>query len=493
MKIPLLSFVLLPMLFLFGGCTPENDLEEATLTLSESGTITFTKEASEKVITIETNQAQWVATSNASWLTTTAEGNRLTIKAESNETLRERKGSVVVSVGRAQQVLKVVQSQSGLVIQFYPETITSNQWGGKYAVDVIANSNTWTAETDADWLKIDAIPSARSMNIEVYENTSPEPRRAKIKLSLQDGGEEQEFWIAQEGIMYYIMPFMDFADGSRQSIKLYEQRRRSLQTYENASTGWLDFTTQSPAFPDVSYTIYHQNALLHAQLSASSKEMLQGEHLRQVIEMLRANGFTEERTTERVYYNPEKRVLCEIKPDYGTTPHILFTYQPKQPQAYPTFEAFPYPFGTDTSVDKQVMFAEVEAYEAAHGGKERYRLTYNKTGYLQFAIYDNDNTAEPTRAYFFTEDKPDVLETSVRYFSNMNKAFWDYRGYPLFTEEFMALATREGFVYERLDRIDRNRHVFSHKTRNVEMRIHWDKYSGMKEHQVILRMTTPVH
>lgn len=189
MKRPLLTLLLLPMLLLFGSCTPENDIEEATLTLSESGTITFTKEASEKVITIETNQPQIIASSNAPWLSTKIEGKQLTIKAEGNETLRERKGTVLVSVGRAQQALKVIQSQSGLIIQLYPETLKSTQWGGKFSVDVLANNDRWTASTDADWLRVEALPNARSMNIEVYENTETESRTAKIKLSLQDGSE----------------------------------------------------------------------------------------------------------------------------------------------------------------------------------------------------------------------------------------------------------------------------------------------------------------
>ncbi len=487
MRTPLLTLLLLPMLLIFGSCTPENDIEEATLTLSESGTITFTKEASEKVITIETNQPQIIANSNAPWLSTKIEGNQLTIKAEENQTLRERKGTVLVSVGRAQQSLKIIQSQSGLVIQVYPETLKSTQWGGKFSVDVLANSNTWTASTDADWLKVEALPSARSMNIEIYENTEVESRTAKIKLSLQNGSEDQEFMVTQEGIMFYIMPFMDFEDGSRSSIKLFEQRRRSLQTYEKAEAGWLDFTTQSPAFPDVSYTIYHQNALIHAQLSASSKEMLEGEHLRKIVEMLRENGFTEEQTTDRVYYNPTKRVLCEIKPDYGSTPHILFTYKPQQPKSHPTFTAFPYPFGTEPNVDRDVTFDEVVTYEQGRRGKERERLRFDN-GDMRFIIYDSDDSEEPSRAYFFSEKEKDILETSVRYFKNMNYAFWDYRGHPLFTEEFLELTKREGFEYSHLDRIDHKRYVFTHKTRNIEMRIHWAQYYGMKEHQLIIRM-----
>ncbi|MDY5857697.1 MAG: BACON domain-containing protein [Porphyromonas sp.] len=492
MKRPLLTLLLLPMLLLFGSCTPENDIEEATLTLSESGTITFTKEASEKVITIETNQPQIIASSNAPWLSTKIEGKQLTIKAEGNETLRERKGTVLVSVGRAQQALKVIQSQSGLIIQLYPETLKSTQWGGKFSVDVLANNDRWTASTDADWLRVEALPNARSMNVEVYENTETESRTAKIKLSLQDGSEDQEFVVTQEGIMFYIMPFVDFEDGSRISLKLFEQRRRSLLTDENSSTGWIGFTTQSPAFPDITYTLYHQNALLYAQLNASNKEYLEGEHLRKVIDRLRENGFTDERTADRVYYNPDKRILCEIKPDYGKTPHILFSYQPKQPQAHTTFTDFPYPFGTEPEVTKDVTFAEVAAYEAERKGKERSRMAH-KNGYLRFAIYDNEDPEEPTRAYFFSDKKSEVLEASVRYFRNMNYAFWDYRGYPLFTEEFLRLAEQEGFSYVGLDRRDRNRHVFVNSARKIEMRIHWDKYQGMKEHQLILRMTTPTN
>ena len=50
------------LLALFPACSPQSDVEEATLDLSTE-TLTFTKEASEQTLTVSTNKESWSALS----------------------------------------------------------------------------------------------------------------------------------------------------------------------------------------------------------------------------------------------------------------------------------------------------------------------------------------------------------------------------------------------------------------------------------------------
>lgn len=494
MKMKATFSLLLPLLMFLGSCTVDGDVEEATLEVSGEEVLVFTKDASEQKIQVTTNQARWRATSNAEWVTTTEEGETLTIAVEKNIVRKERKAQVLISSGAAQRVLTIVQAQAGLEVQCFPNKLTSSQWATDFQIDVMANTNNWTATCDAAWVKVEALPHARMVKVRLLENKLEEERTANIQVKLNDN-EEDTFIIPvqQTGKFSYILPFLDFEDGSRYSVKRFEAARKSLLNKEDTGdySGWIDFYTQSSMFPMVTYTIHGMNAMMHAQIDAVDKTYLQGEHLDVVVARLQAMGFTEIREPKRIMYNPEKRILAEIKPDYkDSTPHILFTYYPKQKGTFKTFDKFPYTFGmSPEEAKKEITLADIETYEKKQGSSFLREIKF-PNGFPRFRSYETPKEGVITRRnYFFSEVESGVMTTSVTYYDNFNLAFWDYRSYPVFTEEFIALAAKEGFKYDRLDLIDNRRHVFTNKSNGLEFRIHYHKASNETKEQVKVIMS----
>ena len=99
------------LLALLPACSPQSDVEEATLDLSTE-TLTFTKEASEQTLTVSTNKESWSALSpqEATWLSLTQEGNTLKVRAEANDLGNDRVGSVIVNAGGLQKRVTVRQA-----------------------------------------------------------------------------------------------------------------------------------------------------------------------------------------------------------------------------------------------------------------------------------------------------------------------------------------------------------------------------------------------
>ncbi len=495
MKMKVASSLLLPFLFFVGSCTVDNGVEEATLEVSGEEVLRFSKDESEQTLSITTNQPRWLVTDNAEWVTTTTEGKNLIIKVEKNVVLKERKAQVLITAGRAQKALSIVQSQAGLQVQCFPAELTTHQWKTDFQVDVMANTTDWSATCDADWVQVEAMPHARMIKVRVLENQDLEERKTNIIIKLKSNEQDEtSVPIVQSGKFSYILPFLDFEDGSRYSMKRFEATRRSLMIDEDVKdyTGWIDFYTQSPMFPRTVYTIHGLNAMMHAQLDAVDKEYLQGKHLDILLGMLKERGYTEVREPRKIIYNPEKRVLAEVKPDYkDNTPHILFTYYPKQTEQHKTFDSFPYTFGmTPADVEKETTADDVAAYEKERGSVLMKELLFTKTKYLRFRAYETRNEGVITkRTYFFSEFEEGVLVRSVTYYDNFNLAFWDYRTYPVITDEFMALAAKEGFKYDRLDLVDNRRHVFLNKEKGLELRMHYHQAFGEPKKQVKIYMS----
>ncbi len=481
--------LLLSIVTFMGSCTVDNDVEEATLGVSGEEKILFSRDASEQTLTVTTNQSRWLATDNAEWVTTVAEGNNLIIKVEKNEVQRERKAMILISAGRIQKTLTIVQAQAGLQVKCFPNELITDQWKKDFQIDVEANTAGWTATCSADWVQVEAMPHARMIKVRVLENKEIEARDANIIITLNNSSQDEtSIPVRQSGKFSYILPFLDFEDGSRYSMKRFEATRRSQMISENVTdySGWIDFYTQSALYPLVTYTIHGLNAMMHAQLDAVNKEYLQGKHLDIMLDMLKEQGYTEVRVPRQTIYNPEKRVLAEIKPDYkDNTPHILFTYYPKQKGTFKTFESFPYTFGmTEADASRDVTVDEVTEYEKSRGSVLLREQKHTNSGYIRFRSYETRNEGVVTRRlYFFSDVEEGVLTQSVTYYDNFSLAFWDYRTYPVFTEEFMALTEKAGFKYDRLDLIDNRRHVFLNKDKGLELRIHYHQaYGETKKH-----------
>lgn len=420
---------------LFAAFSCKNDeVEDPTLTLSEMS-VQLPKAASEKAITVTTNQTEWTALSNADWIHLTQSGNTLTIKVDANPTAEKRMGEVAVLAVIGKKVV-VEQEGSDVSIVAMPDKLEVDQWGGKFQFDVNANTQDWTITTDAKWLKLTPKTFKGEVLVEIDENFDRADRVAKLIFQAQ-GKATQEFTVTQSGIIYFLLPYLE-EKGTLRDLMIFEESRGSVY-----AGGFFtnDFITASPAFPKISYG-FSKGALNLRFLESANADILKDPEF---IKFLEENKFKKvsESASGMVFVKEEEKYDIQAEVDLSSYPGVYFMLKYKQDKPYPTFEKFPYgliDFGTadDNAIDN---------WEAANGGTLNTELT-NQIG---SKVYD---VALPWlhRMYFMTEKAPFVLNETLQAFDNLNLGFFEApNGEVFLTNEFKALLDKEGFSFIKQD------------------------------------------
>ena len=464
-----LSVILFLLSFSFIGCTVENELNErTTLELSESGVISFDATATSKEVNVSSSDPKWECYTTNEWISLAQQGDVLVISAEANKSVKSRIGTVIITAGNTKRQLTVLQNKGELELTAHPTSLSLDQWGGEYTIDILAAAPSWNAKSDDDWIQVQAYPLAGRISVRMAPNKSREQREGKVIIySDEYASAGFEIPVVQAPIAYFIMPYMDFENATRQDIQLFEEKRGGSLEFNNER--FFDFVTTSYAFPRVSYTINEGGAYIHAQLDASSTQLLLGENLRELQTYLKSQGFTKEVAEQTYQHERINNLLVEIKPFYKNTPHLLFTYKPIQKEKYETFDTLPLGF-TRFDLGKE----GVMDYEAANGGT----LSYENDEELEFTT-EPGKYGEDGRLYFIHEDKygNKKLEKTRQFFLDTNRAFWDYKGYNQLTDEFMALCKKEDFEYIEYNILEQV-HVFVSKSKNLTMAIQWKKFFG---------------
>lgn len=452
------------------SCTSEGQMEDlGTLELSESGTLSMDATASTREVQVQSNDANWQCYSLNSWITVANKEGTLVIHVDANNTLQERKGSVVVKSGRLQKQLMVIQSKGEFTIDAGTETLNVDEFGGTFTVDVLTNDENWQAHSEESWISVTAQPTAQKVDLKVLRSTSRDERVGKVVITNPSSpNTSYEITIIQKGIAYFILPYMDFEHATRQAIQAFEEQRGGAFD-EDPQERFLVFSTTSIAFPRIVYTIYEGGAYLYAQLDAVSTRILTGAAERvQLIDFLRQSGFSKMIDENTYQHETMSNLKVEIKAFYKNTPHLLFTYEPKQDKAYETFATLPLGF---TRFDLGV--AGVEEYEAKHGGEEIFRNDEELEYSCEPGLYDADG-----RLYFLHTEKDGSIEVerARQFFWATERACWEYKGYRnLLTDEFKALAAREGFKYVDFSILE-NMHIFYSEEKNLTMAVQVKKY-----------------
>lgn len=464
MKKNLFAILMLVGILFTTSC--KSEVEEPTLTLSETATIILPKIASEKAITVTTNQSEWSSMTNADWIELLQSGNTLNIKASLNATTAKRKGEVLVMAGGIARKLVVEQEASDITIVAIPDKLEVDQWGGKYQFDVDANTQNWTVASDAEWVKVVAKPYKSEVVIEVAENVAREARVAK--LTLTGGTTAKEFTLTQSGIMYYIMPYLKFGATFRE-LKEFEAARKSevVEDLNYVFGGPYLFHTQSPAFPAILYGFANEK-LSGMEVQISDKKVVLDKAFD---DMMIANNFKLITSTakSKVFELDQEKTVIRATVSTENKGTIVYAVIPKQTQTYKTFAAFPYGY-----CDFKGERADVEAWEKANGGTfNKSKSAEDPTKENNFLFFDVKKDPALARAYFVSNKTKKLVE-SAHYFTEMNLVFWEYEGARVVTNEFMALTQKEGFTYEGLNG---TWHVFINEAKDLGFVVRWVKYT----------------
>lgn len=464
---PTLKVILLitGLLILLGGvssCTMENDVEEATITLSiADGVVRFSKEASEQVVTVNaTSSTPWGLISNGEWMEAIKDGNNLIIKVAKNPLPEARQATILVTAGKATAQITIQQESGDLSIALLPTSLNVDQLGGNFVVDVVSNTNDWQATTSAEWIEVASLPYSKQIKLTVKPTKERKERIATIYFSnAKESNSDTELTVRQDPVMWFDLPYLDFEHGSISHIREFEMKRHSTQM-TTGGVGFENFATLSTQFPNTAYYSFTPdgNAFVASRMYAKDESVLKGEQLQEFIEYLKGMGFSSQNlpkdlAKDAILYHPVKKISVHLRlgvtlPIYGD-PHIAFIYRPDQPEAYPTFPTIDDAIGFKNFAGGHIAVA---AYETTKGGilKDGEINDQNKTPKNQKyerKMPDGSGIMEIIYWYEWAEDGTSKVTKHRQVFTHSKYMFWTYKGlFGYVTDEFRQLSREAGYM-----------------------------------------------
>lgn len=433
---------LIAILFMAPSCN-KNEVEEATLELSKKE-LKFAKAGGEETLTVTTNKEKWVATSPAEgqWLTLTASGNSLMVKAAVNTKGTARKSYVLFQAGDATVKVDEEQSAADVVVTAIPGSLELPMTESEKRIDVESNAGDFTIEVEGDWLTAKAY--SHFIDIKAKANDKFQPRTGNIIL--KSGGKSIQVSVKQAGTM--MLPLLSDKAGIRE-VKMFEEGRGNIVT--GAPDGLFNpsawtFSTPSKDMPTIVYSIPKGAVSYENVQTAMLEEKFKSENMEKVLTDL---GFAKQKgstATAMTFINEKLNFKLTVAMSKGAA-LMTFSYLPKQTKDYPTFDKFPY---TKIEFLNKVKYDAVKKYE----DEQKYKETSHDDG---SAMFEGPKGARSLiRIYFFAQnsaehpvppEKVGFVEEEAEAYAEYTKAVWLHNGKPMVTKEFAALLEKEGFAF----------------------------------------------
>ncbi len=474
MKKILLAMLAITGLVFAASCSDDDD-NDVTLSLSQE-VVEFGKEAGEKSITVSTDAEKWSAIGSADWIDVKINGTNLVVKVAENETVYDRKGKVLVVAGNANATIEVMQKSEDGTASVIPEKISVEDTKGQAVVEVNANDKKWTAESDSEWLKVEAKPYKAELVLMYDQNEKLEDRTAIVTITV--GGDKTRVDVKQLGKMVFLIPYPDLTKGTREQVMTFEEERKNKFDEEKSTETNLEYKTRSKEmFPTMRYTFTEDKKIKECILNPVSAEVMR-EKLDDFKKFLVEKGFEAE--ADLMFVNKEISMTAEVRftsfwgMEFVT---VIFKPIPIQDKEYPTFSEFPYGF-----IEWGAMKDKIDAYEAEKGGVfDEGNSSIGKPNENDLLWYnipkDKGGEAEASvRAYFVgqaEQPKPGLVETA-QVFKKTTMAFYMFNGEPVLTKEFKELCEKEGFEYKGFDRF----HRFENATKKIALALRQVTFKG---------------
>lgn len=472
MKTYILSLLVL-FAWLYSGCKTAPDLPQAeTLELSIGDHIQMKQEGESIQVEIKTSEAQWSYLGGSNWLKLSKSGGRLVLTSLANETLQKRRASVVVRAGQISRTLEVEQLGRAQLLELSQQAYEVDQWGQEITFIMEYNLQDLEVISSAsEWIKYEINSKKKEFRIIVAENKAYAERSATLYLRDIYGNGDAKISIKQEGAMYYVLPYGGFNE-TEEEVKEFEAQRRSILIGKpsgianpliGGNANLWTFETKSKAFNVIQYVIEpderrYRNAIAWAtdpRLFARDKEF------DNAVAFLLKEGFVLRRNS--TYYS-EKHECQALVAMSNEGSFIMYTFEPKQPKAMPTFKQFPWGVLRDKSW-RDYDRDRVEAWEAEHGGHLVLEEEQDDKLSLVFA---SDDFGGMLRIYSINEHS-DVhpLVGVLHVFTKTDQVYYHERGATVLTKEFSTLARGEKFEFSQY--LDARIFLFEHKDRTLYM------------------------
>lgn len=462
-------------LFLISSCGSVEDI--VPVTLSEN-MVELPKDASTKVIKVNTNGHSWYAFSNADWLKTNEANGILELVAEANITPEKRSADVMVMTGSDGKKIKVTQAGDVFQLVTFPDKLEVSHLKGEYQFAVETNASNWNATTTASWIKLFVRKDAGVVQISVDANTEKDIRMANITITA-DNQEPQTYTVSQMGSPYILLPYLKFG-ASEEEFKAFEKKRGTALVSQPDglyNNNYWEYRTVSPIYKLVRYYSFnHQEAI--AYLVIDDIELFKAE-FDNIKKELKDKGF-EQTPNPNVMRNEKEGVIVSFFPDVDT-PIVIFDPIPYQKKEMPTFHILPMGYAEGVGV---ANYDAIQNWEKENGGEyvEEASNLENESG--NYYYYFTDGKEYYSRSYWMTSEEPILCRETMLLFSDFDKFFYQYLGAYYFTEEFMNLMVDTAFEYHGRTYGELEAYSFYNTARKLEMVISIhnkeNTYSGIK-------------
>lgn len=459
------AYVVLGASLVFGACSKsEEPAEKVNPTLSITGSTDqlFAYNESVQTLAIETNQKDLKVSSNQNWLTATLENGVLTIVAEANLTNQERKGQITLSSDNIVKVIEVRQYALSYSLSTQKlEAISAKGDRKTFTISTLLKGV--EVSSPNDWI----MTSVNSDNPEevivvVSENPTKEARTGTVVLSVK-GQPFAEVAVDQLGKGDYLLPSLSFGSVP-EAIKTFESGRGSSVVRENEfgeGGTQIVYKVKDDIFGQLTYTftlegyslaaLYAKNTTFTEEDRAAFEEFLitQGYEKRKSMEF--ANNLAMEKTEMDVYVKDSEQTKIYYIAD-TRNPYYSVSYSPYQTANIPTLSALP------SLPAKGATKAEVEAFEAANGGTydaSRSQIGRAPTAQNSDLLYYSVSNGGRLKwrlhyVYYPTNTRTKNLTQTTLYYDVESIAFYKgLDGKYYLTREFLALAQREGWTYNK--------------------------------------------
>ncbi len=478
-KVLLLMLAVTGLLFATSCSDDDND---ASLSIDKE-VLNFEKEGATANVGVTTDADNWSAIGSADWIQVKADGTNLVVVVAANETVYDRQGKILVVAGNANASIDVTQKGLTGAAEIIPSDVILPDSKGMDTFEVKANDQKWTAESDAEWLTVEAKQHKAELILHYDQNAEMEDRMAVVTITV--GNDKTTVDVKQLGKMFFLVPYADLAKAKYDDVLAFEKSRRNILNEDRSDESALVYKTRSAEmFPNMVYffTEDENQEIISCIISAISADAMRA-NLDDFKAYLVANGYAAT-DNEIIYENAEYGVRAEIK--FYTFWGMEFAdvlYKPiiEQPGDMPTFTEFPYPY-----MEWGVMKDKIDTYEEDKNG------TYNEEqsdvdnpNYPQdMLVYDRDGSDEGKTAnsiYFVTregEEEPGLGESGLL-MKDISRVFYIAAGEAHLTKEFKQLCADEGFKYKGAS--SNGFHIFHHPEKKVNVVVGHKNYKGFGE------------
>ncbi|MCI5561112.1 MAG: BACON domain-containing protein [Phocaeicola sp.] len=441
------------------ACSEENGVEPTELNLSEENLI-FAKEASQKNVTITTNDDDWsFISSNENWLTGERAGNELHVKVKTNELGTERTATILVLAGDKRKSIIVKQSAADTFFNVSETKLKFTEQGGTQTIDVETNNDAWKMEIEGtnDWITLKTNPKKGIATIVIAENKGDDERKATIVAT--SGTSVQQIDIVQRGTFFFSLPLMAPTATENEVIK-YEIKQNG--SFYKGILGEIapamHFIPASSMFKNIIYTI-EENAPYYTRAVYQFKDKKAFENPK-LEEYILAEGFTKgdkldsgdntivqyHKTTPGVKFR-----LSLISSTSNKVYAMMITPTIIQKDPQPTFSKFPY--GYIKAVEENLNQETITKWETTTGEMQNPPLEVDADDEKIIVFTPKDKKNERYGSIYWMSKKEDDEEendkclSKAELFLDLQKGLFINGIYHMPSNEFLELSKKEGFEF----------------------------------------------